>query len=418
MATKITIPELKNIIDWTIDSGLHQPILALGAPGVGKSECIKQVIEQRTKSKNEKWKIVDLRLAQMSEVEIAGLIFPTDDKKNTQWLLPNWFPKKTDTHRTLLLLDELTSATKRVQVAAYQLVLDRRLGTSPDGILPDDTVIVALGNRADDNGVVVELAAPLANRFEIYEVEIDADAWIEDYAQVYVNEKTGKGVNPLVTTFIQSHKSKLHTQTEDAEEMVFASPRTWNRVSDILNILPDGYDISKVRRPGEDGYVLWKIVHNKISACIGEQLKAEFIATCNFVEADKIVNKVLAGDTQAEVPKSEKDMLYITQSLISSFMGVASNSNRREEAIDLYNNISAYVVRLKKEYQNMVDTAISRKHQDIITEALNKNLNPFKEQVVRNSKFDNDLKRLDGQEVSEDDDLKISDLDDMHIHIF
>lgn len=393
MATNINIKEFKDIINWTIDSNLHQPILALGAPGVGKSEAVKQIIEERN-NKGENWKLVDLRLAQMSEVEIAGLIFPTDDKKHTQWLLPNWFPKKTDQQRTILLLDELTSATKRVQVAAYQLVLDRRLGTSPEGILPDDTVIVALGNRADDNGVVVELAAPLANRFEIYEIDIDADVWIKEYAQVYVNPKTGKGVNPLVTTFIDSHRDKLHTQTEDAEDMVFASPRTWNRVSDILNSLPDGFNISKPRKKGDSDYELWNIANKKISASIGEYLKSEFIAACNFEEAAKIVKDVAEG-RDAAVPTSEKEYLYVAQSLISIFNGEVKSD--KIKAMNIYKNVQKYLPKIKKEYRNMIDLSMSRTAPDIVATAIREDASSLNDQIAANIDFENDMRELNGE---------------------
>jgi MoxR-like ATPase len=44
----------------------------------------------------------------------------------------------------ILFLDEITSAPPTVSAAAYQLILDRRLG---DYVVPEGWVIFAAGNR-------------------------------------------------------------------------------------------------------------------------------------------------------------------------------------------------------------------------------------------------------------------------------
>jgi MoxR-like ATPase len=55
-----------------------------------------------------------------------------------------------------------TSAPPTVSAAAYQLILDRRLG---DYVVPEGWVIFAAGNRQGDRGVTYSMPAPLANRF-------------------------------------------------------------------------------------------------------------------------------------------------------------------------------------------------------------------------------------------------------------
>lgn len=268
---RVNITQFKNIIEWTISHGLKQPILGLGAPGIGKSEVIAQLAEKYG------YKLEDLRLAQMSEVEIGGLIYPSEDKTETHWLIPDWFPKQGG-QKTLLLLDEITSASKRVQVAAYQLVLDRRIGQHK---LPDDTIVVALGNREEDGGVYVEMAAPLANRFEIYELEVDAKVWLADYANVYVDPKTGMGINPSVIAYISAFPDELHNRTEDSEDIVFTSPRSWKRVSDILNVADSEND---------------KIALAKVRATLGTDVYAKFKTYIKSAQFKDIVEKAIVGD--------------------------------------------------------------------------------------------------------------------------
>lgn len=53
---------------------------------------------------------------------------------------------------------------------------------------------------------------------------------------------TGKNVNPFVIGFINEFPGKLHTQQEDIDS-IFATPRSWKRVSDILNAANNRYQL-------------------------------------------------------------------------------------------------------------------------------------------------------------------------------
>ena len=220
----MTLRDFRNCIEFNLEHGIRHAVLGLGAPGLGKSQVIQQIGEKYG------YKVIDLRLAQMSEVEIGGLIYPNEDRTKTVWLAPDILPdEERDGKKTILLLDEITSCSKRVQVAAYQLVLDRRVGQYR---LPEGTFVIALGNREDDDGVYVRLAAPLADRFEIHNVDVDFEIWKEDYA-------IPSGVHRNVLRYLSCYPESLHTQKNSGEEMVFATPRSWSRVSDILNCSDD-----------------------------------------------------------------------------------------------------------------------------------------------------------------------------------
>ena len=70
----------------------------------------------------------------------------------------------------ILFLDEMNSAAPAVQAAAYQLILNRKVGQYT---LPDNVLIVAAGNREADKGVTYRMPAPLANRFVHLEMSVD-----------------------------------------------------------------------------------------------------------------------------------------------------------------------------------------------------------------------------------------------------
>ena len=263
----MTIRDFEECIEFNIKHHIRHAILGLGAPGIGKSQVIRQIGDRFG------YKVIDIRLSQMSEVEIGGLIYPNEDKTKTRWLTPEILhDEKRDGEKTILLLDEITSCTKRVQVAAYQLILDRRIGQYT---LPEGTFVIALGNREEDDGVYVKMAGPLADRFEIHEIDVDFDAWKTGFA-------TKHGIHPYVLKYLTQRPSALHTQNPESEEMVFATPRSWERVSDILKI---------------DDNVNKTVIRNKIIGNIGEAEALRFLNYCRSKKTEISVTDMLNGAT-------------------------------------------------------------------------------------------------------------------------
>jgi MoxR-like ATPase len=74
----------------------------------------------------------------------------------------------------VLFLDELNAAPPAMSAAAYQLVLDRKLG---DYELPAGWVVFAAGKRETDRGVTSTMPTPLANRFAHFEFEVSVKDW-------------------------------------------------------------------------------------------------------------------------------------------------------------------------------------------------------------------------------------------------
>lgn len=130
--------------------------------------------------------------------------------------------------RAILGLEEFNSAPPSVQAAAYQLVLDRRLG---EYIVPEGVFIMGMGNRDTDRGVTFKMPTPVMNRFDHIEIRVDFDDW-----QVWaLTEK----VHPQVVGFLSAFKDKLFNFDPGTAARGFATPRTWEFVSDILYANPD-----------------------------------------------------------------------------------------------------------------------------------------------------------------------------------
>ncbi|MEJ2426528.1 MAG: MoxR family ATPase, partial [Candidatus Thiodiazotropha sp.] len=148
--------------------GHHTPVMLWGPPGVGKSDMVREVAHSHQAP------VIDIRLSQMEPSDLRGIPFRTDT--TVEWAIPSILPDA-ERHGSdgILFLDEITSAPPTVSAAAYQLILDRRLGEYQ---VPDGWAIFAAGNRQGDRGVTYSMPAPLANRFSHFEVETHLDDWV------------------------------------------------------------------------------------------------------------------------------------------------------------------------------------------------------------------------------------------------
>lgn len=303
----MNLREFGDCIEFNIEHNIKHAILGLGAPGLGKSQIIHQI------GKKYGYKVIDLRLAQMSEVEIGGLIYPNEDRTKTRWLSPEILPdEERDGKNTILLLDEITSCPKRVQVAAYQLILDRRVGQYT---LPEGTFVIGLGNREDDDGVYIQLAGPLADRFEIHYLDVDFESWKKDFALQY-------GIHPYVVNYLTFKPSALHTQEVGSDEMVFATPRSWERVSDILKL---DSDLNK------------QVICNKIIGNVGASEGSQFIEFCRsqkqFITADDFLESGNAPTAPEELAILLSSLLEKV-SFLKSLQSARSMSKEQRECLE------------------------------------------------------------------------------------
>ena len=152
---------------------VQRPLFLWGPPGIGKSELVEGITRELGGL------MIDLRLGQMEPTDIRGIPFYNKDIGKMDWAEPVELPDETTASQypvVVLFLDELNSAAPSVQCAAYQLILNRRIGKYK---LPDNVVMVAAGNRESDKGVTYRMPTPLANRFIHQEMKVDFPSWQE-----------------------------------------------------------------------------------------------------------------------------------------------------------------------------------------------------------------------------------------------
>jgi len=258
----------------------QRPVFLWGAPGVGKSDVIKQIAEDH------KLELRDVRLSLLDPIDLKG--FPTVDsvKKQMSWLPADFLPKK---GKGLLFLDEMNSAPQSVQAAAYQLVLNRKIGEYK---LPDGWSVMAAGNRASDRSVVHAMPAALANRF----VHLDFDINVDDWSHWAMENE----LHTDLRAFIRFRPNLLHCFDSAANPRAFPSPRSWAFVNDIY----------KDSHSADDEYEL-------IKGTVGEGAAAEFSGFVRQIKDLPTIDQVLLDPDGTKVPTSPAGMYAMATALDS-----------------------------------------------------------------------------------------------------
>ena len=198
----------------------RRPMFLWGPPGIGKSEVVAQITEELGGF------MIDLRLGQMDPTDIRGIPFFNKELGKMDWAPPIDLPDAELASQypiVILFLDEMNSAAPAVQAAAYQLVLNRRIGKYR---LPDNVVMVAAGNRESDKGVTYRMPTPLANRFVHVEMRADFAVW-QDWAVT-------NGIHKDVVGYLSFAKQDLYDFDAKSSSRAFATPRSWCFVSELL----------------------------------------------------------------------------------------------------------------------------------------------------------------------------------------
>jgi hypothetical protein len=197
-----------------------RPVFLWGPPGIGKSEVVAGVADELGAA------FIDLRLAQMEPTDLRGIPFYNKDVGKMDWAPPIDLPDEEFASQypyVVLFMDEMNSAAPSIQAAAYQLILNRRIGKY---VLPDNVVMIAAGNRESDKGVTYRMPAPLANRFVHIEMRPDHASW-ETWA---VTNKIHKDV----VGYVGFAKQDLYDFDPRSSSRSFATPRSWTFVSELL----------------------------------------------------------------------------------------------------------------------------------------------------------------------------------------
>lgn len=288
--------------------------LIIGESGIGKTSLIKEY----TYRNNIFLITVDANL--LKEGEIGGL--PMVNNGNTRYA-PYHKLTEMDTYlrenkgKGLIFIDELNRCEHAVQQELMNIILNREI----NGYKLNDRVIVAAAmnppNNANDSFEsgyeVTDMDPAQEDRFVWLNMDSDPKEWIK------WGMEEGK-IHPMVIDFISTFRDYLNYKPED--ESIFATPRSWERVSKSLYIY---------EKENFDEKTLYNVVKGNVGISLGHEF-ISFMKTNENLKfsPDSLYNmEVISQIIKDEIEMSTHSTLYILiKNMLLKFKEEKTSKNR------------------------------------------------------------------------------------------
>lgn len=270
IATTLTPDEL---LDFLLHVAPVRPVFIWGPPGIGKSALVQQF------AGDVGMPCVSLLGSQLAPEDLIGV--PQISGDTSYFCPPRSIARK---EPYVLFLDELNACSHEVQKAFYSLIHERRIG---EYYLPEGSVVIGAGNRAQDSAIVKPMSSALLNRMVHIAVRADVRQWL-DWA--HQNQ-----LHPLVTSYIQERPDHLWSQPPRHEEP-FSTPRSWHALSDAMNSYPEPIPQRQL-----------EILAN---GCLSPAHATQFRAYLKNLKNKYELNSIIKGDAGWPHKPEERDALY------------------------------------------------------------------------------------------------------------
>jgi hypothetical protein len=251
------------------------PILIKGAPGISKTECVRQA------SRSANADLFVMHPVVKNPTDFQGMPWISNGEAS---FIPFGDLRKLiqANSLTVCFIDDLGQASPAVQAAAMQLLLAREL----DGQrISDQVVFIAATNRRTDRAGVLGLLEPVKGRFHsIVELVPNLNDW--------VSWAVGAQIAPEIIAFLRFRPELFFDFAPTADLTKSPSPRTWHQLSDLLALgLPSDVELPSVQ------------------GAIGEGAATEFVAFRRVWASMSSPDLVLTNPDAAAIP-SEPSALY------------------------------------------------------------------------------------------------------------
>lgn len=195
---------------------------------------------------------VDFRLTQCDPADLKGVPKLISEHDMLEYSPLSWVRYfENPTADGAIFFDELNLATAMVAASAYQIINE---GVVADIKLTDNLFIFGAGNRSQDKAYVNPLPNPLRDRFNEFELEVNADIWLEWAIE--------NDISHHIITFITWKKSWIYNDDIEGQNKA-TTPRGLVRASKLLKRQDD---------------ILSENAHQILSIAVGAGCVTEFQA--------------------------------------------------------------------------------------------------------------------------------------------
>ena len=274
------------------------------SPGMGKSELTQDVADEFDLL------LLDFRLGQADITDLNGLPrfleIPREDgtvDHRAEFVPFASFPLEGDAlpinpktgkpyRGWLLFFDEITSAPKQIQAAAYKILLERKLGNRK---LHEMVFMAAAGNLETDNAVVHAMSTALQSRLIHLNMRLDHKEWMEWAIK--------KGVDSRILAYLSFRPNHLLDFKPDHNDRTFACPRTWWFAHCMI----------------EGRTQMDEIDRALLAGTIGAGVSAEFLSFIQVYDQLPNLSDIIQDPANAPLPK-EASVKYALTSTLAEHM--------------------------------------------------------------------------------------------------
>ena len=308
MNLPITVTQ-SDLLEILLNIAPSRPVFIWGAPGIGKSALVEQFAAEVGLP------CVSLLGSQLAPEDIIGI--PQIKGDTSEFLPPKMIARK---EPYVLFLDELNACSQEVQKAFYSLIHERRIG---EYYLPEGSIVVGAGNRAQDSAIVKTMSSALINRMFHVQLKADARQWIK-WAQ-------SAGLHSWVIDYIIQRPDHLFSEPPKTEEP-FSTPRSWHMLSDALT----EYGAGEKEIPTNTLKML-------AYGCLSPSHAGMFLAYTKSLKNNHMLDEIIAQKAKWPAKPEDRDVLYfLAQSFRAKLLEELPQNKK-----DISGNMLSFVYRAK-----------------------------------------------------------------------
>lgn len=259
--------------EFLLNVAVVRPVFIWGAPGIGKSSLVQVFAEQVGLP------CVSLLGSQLAPEDLIGV--PQIRDGISRFCPPAMIARD---EPYCLFLDELNACTHEVQKAFYSLIHERRVG---DYVLPEGSIVIGAGNRAQDSAIVRPMSSALINRMIHVHLRASHRDWLAWAGSAQIH--------PLIIEYIQTRPDHLWSQPPKHEEP-FSSPRAWHMLSDALHEFGDDITDGKLE--------------SLTFGCLTPHHAGQFKAFVKQLRSRYALSAILKGEIGWPGDPKDRDVLY------------------------------------------------------------------------------------------------------------
>jgi hypothetical protein len=325
---------------------LNIPII-LGGVGLGKTSIARYIASQLA------YRLIKINCGECGDpTDISGLPVPwrikdeQGQEPHMEWVL-NRAMHIACTEAVVLFFDDIDKAPALVEGALLSVFGER---TARDRKLHPGTVVLAAGNRVEDDALARRLSESLRTRGTV----INLEPRLADFASYA--KKTTNRVHPAVLGFLSYRPALLHKHDPDADR--FPTPRSWVEASSYLFEYDEDADLAK-----DKSNSAWKTC---IALKCGEAASNEFYAWWSICSKINVKKLLLTGEIEHNLSAAE-DLAIVDYAAV---FAVAQELNGKNGPKREYVGLAKYLQDLHAEHRVALLTQLTASARKRIADLL------------------------------------------------